>query len=125
MSPDEYMQAMLDKQMEERRPAPREQRGRGPRRRWTRTTRSSTGDLHRVRALRAHLRDGPAGVSRLRSATRVFSQFAILNPRVAVRATEHAPRGPFNVHERRHGLAEIVESWRPPVALSASVSPLN
>jgi hypothetical protein len=26
-----------------------------------------------------------------------------------VRATEHAPRGPFSVLERRHGLAEIVE----------------
>ena len=27
-----------------------------------------------------------------------------------VRATEHAPRGPFRVLERRHGLAEIVEA---------------
>ena len=26
-----------------------------------------------------------------------------------VRATEHAPRGPFRVLERRHGFAEIVE----------------
>ena len=26
-----------------------------------------------------------------------------------MRATEHAPRGPFRVLERRHGLAEIVE----------------
>ena len=26
-----------------------------------------------------------------------------------MRATEHAPRGPFHVLERRHGLAEIVE----------------
>ena len=26
-----------------------------------------------------------------------------------VRATEHAPRGPFNLFERIHGLAEIVE----------------
>tara|TARA_B100001769_G_scaffold255634_1_gene232293 strand:+ start:194 stop:466 length:273 start_codon:yes stop_codon:yes gene_type:complete len=26
-----------------------------------------------------------------------------------VRATEHAPRGPFRVLERRHGLAAIVE----------------
>ena len=26
-----------------------------------------------------------------------------------VRATEHAPRGPFHVLERRHGLAEIIE----------------
>ena len=28
---------------------------------------------------------------------------------VRVRASEHAPRGPFRVLERRHGLAEIVE----------------
>ena len=26
-----------------------------------------------------------------------------------VRAAEHAPRDPFRLHERRHGLAEIVE----------------
>ena len=26
-----------------------------------------------------------------------------------MRAPEHAPRGTFNLHERRHGLAEIVE----------------
>ena len=26
-----------------------------------------------------------------------------------MRAAEHAPSGPFNVLERRHGLAEIVE----------------
>ena len=26
-----------------------------------------------------------------------------------VRATKHAPRGPFRLLERRHGLAEIVE----------------
>ena len=26
-----------------------------------------------------------------------------------VRTTEHAPRGPFNLFERIHGLAEIVE----------------
>ena len=26
-----------------------------------------------------------------------------------VRATEHAPRGPFRVLESRHGLAEIIE----------------
>ena len=26
-----------------------------------------------------------------------------------VRATEHAPRGPFDILERRHGLAEVVE----------------
>ena len=26
-----------------------------------------------------------------------------------MRATEHAPRGRFDLHERRHGLAEIVE----------------
>ena len=26
-----------------------------------------------------------------------------------MRATEHAPRGPFHVPQRRHGLAEIVE----------------
>ena len=26
-----------------------------------------------------------------------------------VRSTEYAPRGPFHVLERRHGLAEIVE----------------
>ena len=34
----------------------------------------------------------------------------ISNPQyVRVRATEHAPRGPCRVLERRHGLAEIVE----------------
>ena len=26
-----------------------------------------------------------------------------------VRATQHAPRGPFRVLERRHGLADIIE----------------
>ena len=30
-------------------------------------------------------------------------------PLKRVRAAEHAPRGPFRVLERRHGLAEIVE----------------
>ena len=35
---------------------------------------------------------------------------SILNPLCGrVRAAEHAPRGPFHVLERRHGLAEIVE----------------
>ena len=45
-----------------------------------------------------------------------------LDPRCQrVLATEHAPRGPFNLLERRHGLAEIVECGagviveRPPV----------
>ena len=34
----------------------------------------------------------------------------ILNPHCGrVRATEHAPRDPCRVFERRHGLAEIVE----------------
>ena len=38
-----------------------------------------------------------------------FSQIA-LNPRnERMRATEYAPRGPFHVLKRRHGLAEIVE----------------
>ena len=33
-----------------------------------------------------------------------------LNPNCGrMRAAEHAPRGPFNFLERRHGLAEIVE----------------
>ena len=37
------------------------------------------------------------------------SQAALDTPCERVRATEHAPRGPFHVLERRHGLAEIVE----------------
>ena len=38
-----------------------------------------------------------------------FSQIA-LNPRnERMRATEYAPRGPFQVLERRHCLAEVVE----------------
>jgi len=33
-----------------------------------------------------------------------------LDPRCdRVRAAEHAPRGPFYFHKRRHGLAEVVE----------------
>ena len=30
---------------------------------------------------------------------------------VRVRAAEHAPRGPFQLLERRHGLADIVEDF--------------
>ena len=37
------------------------------------------------------------------------SQSALNRQRYRVRATEHAPRGPFHVLERRHGLAEVVE----------------
>ena len=37
------------------------------------------------------------------------SQSALNRQRYRVRATEHAPRGPFHVLERRHGLAEIVD----------------
>ena len=38
-----------------------------------------------------------------------FSQGIINLHRHRMRAAEHAPRGPFRVLERRHGLAEIVE----------------
>ena len=44
--------------------------------------------------------------------TRARRRVAFRNPALLVdrvRATEHAPRGPFRVLERRHGLAEIVE----------------
>ena len=40
--------------------------------------------------------------------TRV-SQAALNRRGDRVRATEHAPRGPFYLLERRHGLAEIIE----------------
>ena len=47
----------------------------------------------------------PAGVERV---SRVL-QFALYLFCNWVRVTKHAPRGPFRVLERRHGLAEIVE----------------
>ena len=47
------------------------------------------------------------GVSRARSAARASR--GAQSPLCRVRAAEHAPRGPFRVLERRHGLAEIVE----------------
>ena len=37
------------------------------------------------------------------------SQMIIYPRRGRVRATEHAPRDPFRLLERRHGLSEIVE----------------
>ena len=37
------------------------------------------------------------------------SQGYLDRPYARMRATEHAPRGPFHVLERRHSLAELVE----------------
>ena len=52
------------------------------------------------------------GVSRARSTTSRASRGLqrVLNVHCdRMRAAEHAPRGPFYILERRHGLAEIVE----------------
>ena len=64
------------------------------------------GDLAAWRAVAdCALADGPAGAER---GSRV-------SPRLPnrhygrMRAPEHAPRGPFRLLERRHGLADIVE----------------
>ena len=38
-----------------------------------------------------------------------LSQITLNMNNERVRAAENAPRGPFYVHERRHGLADIVE----------------
>ena len=37
------------------------------------------------------------------------SQTLVNRPSERICATHHAPRHPFRVHERRHGLADIVE----------------
>ena len=49
----------------------------------------------------------PDGASRARSAARDACRSSI--PLQRMRRAEHAPRDPFSVLERRHGLAEIVE----------------
>jgi len=46
---------------------------------------------------------------RLAGAERGFSKMVLNFHRERMRATEHAPRGPFNFLERPNGLADIVE----------------
>ena len=67
--------------------------------RWTRPSRRAR-DLLRSHFV-AHIAGGE-GSSR-------FSQGCLDSPYEGVRAAEHAPRDPFRLLERRHGLAEIVE----------------
>ena len=52
---------------------------------------------------------GVAASLRARSAARASCRWSSIPHCGRMRATEHAPRGPFYLLERRHGLAEIVE----------------
>ena len=136
MSPDEYMQAMLDKQMEERRQR-RESSGGEVRAPLDSYFAQFNGKTPlRKRACFVYIyastqqppsdRRSPCFALRFARATRSSSwqarnvnYFIFRNSYSSRRArhklhtrmcaTKHAPRDPFYVFERRHGLAEIVE----------------